>query len=155
MADSGVRAIARNLMPQFLEQGMSSRAITSYLQVNYGAAYQRTVLLSDMREFAHIAKYENQTLQYSNVQPFPTSYMDERELRREAKYYIRGRAQYQDMSTGDITEEYVSMYTNNFSTKEQAEEDYLDYQVESESSPDKVVVGVEIYSVSHYKGRPY
>lgn len=150
-----IRAVARALMPQFIARGMSSSKIHGYLKSSFGSSYRNQTLLNDLREFKHIGKYQAQTEKYDNVKAFPRPYMNESELRREKRYMVKFKVTKTNMETGEETEEYGSMYTDEYGTKEFWSDKFLGYQVESESDPSNVVTGADVIQVYHNKGRPY
>ena len=155
MALGTIRAVARALMPTFVARGFSSSTIHSYLRESFGGSYRNQTLLNDLREFRHIAKYQFQTEKYSDTKSFPRTYMLEGELRREKRYLIRGKVEYQNLETGETETSYASMYTDEYGTKEFWSNKFMDYQVESESDPSKVVTGFSVIHVTHNQGRPY
>lgn len=150
-----IRAVARALMPQFVARGMTSNGIHTYLRNSFGSSYRNTVLLSDLREFRHVAKYQIQIEKLDKTKSMPRTYMLEAELRREKRYMVKGIVTKRNMDTGDETQEYGTMYTDEYGTKEFWSDKYMSYQVESESDPSNVVVGFDVIGVTHYKGRPY
>jgi len=154
MAITELRAFGKPFIPQLVAQGLSSNRIIGEL-AKYGVSYRRQNMLADIREITGLARMEAFTRAVNPAQAFPKFGMIETELRRDRKYRVFGKLEYQDTLTGETFEKQVSFYTDINKGKDLWDEDFLGEYEEGEYKPAKYVTGFNILNVEHQAGWSY
>jgi hypothetical protein len=150
-----VRAIARGLMPKWVNMAWSGAEITRELIRLFGQAYKTETLYADYREFKGVVLNELPLKNLRATTKVPKSMMSEAVFRRPRRYLVAGRAQMLDVATGVIDERFVSWYADVAISKEDLAQIFIDASLKKGSIPGEQVLNIDIVSVRHNKDMSY
>jgi len=150
-----LRAVARAMMPSFIRAGISATAFRRRLVRQFGTSYRWTTLLGDYREFRGMQRFESAVRSLRPDTKPSSSIMTEADFRRERRYRGIGQATYRNMETGEEYDQIISMYDDQFTSKQAFTDKYIQDVEKAKYKPEYEITKVEWYVIQHNEGWSY
>ncbi len=154
MAIHPVAAAREILIKTLIGQGLSSRGIMRNLR-SIGESFRTTDMLSSIRTFRGIWKFQEQIERLIPERLIPRAFMIETEMGRGAAYRYFGEATFRITDTGETYTRPVSWYSNEADQKKLIEDEYIDDYGVNPSDPTEEIVGVNLQQIWHDPDFPY
>ena len=120
MVITSMRGVARRFIPEMLQKGWTTGAALSYLK-SQGLGYRRQTFLADWRQFSG-AERKRDPLKAIPKKYKPTwETIQMSETRQVAKLHYSYKVEGMDTFTGERTEEWITVASDQVLTMEQAE----------------------------------
>lgn len=142
------------IVPHLVGADWGSNRICRFV-TGQGLPFRRQSLLDFIRENRFAKVNEDAISRLPRGARTPRELMTETELLRPRNYRIYGKAVYENELTGELREEWVSVYSN----EDLSEEDFftavVDAHNEYDVGRDFMIRSVVKRRVDHFRGRPY
>lgn len=149
-----IRALARLAMPSLVRSGLSSNAIISALRAE-GLTYRRATMLSDIRSFSGMLRLEGAVRSLPGDRLPTANVMVESDFRSARRYLIRGRLTVEDTETGEVSERYVSFFSNDLATKDSWSSQFIGQYAGQMYRSGELILDLQIASIEHKAGWEY
>jgi len=151
---SAARAIAKMIMPGFINLGLGGNAIINMLR-DRGITYRRQTMLEDIREYSGMMKREAAVRAVDSAVLFPQWPMVETTLKRDRPYRIFGNLTLEDPYTWERKTVRVSFYADERRSKDEWINEFISRFPESTTVKGNVITDMELTSVWHMRGYGY
>lgn len=147
--------IVRSVIRRSLRFGWSGNRIYNALPDIGLPKYHRSTFLAVVRAERDFLNVQEPTLKHPRHLKFPQELMVEESFPAEFRYKIFGRAQYRDMTTGELFRDDVSMYVDYDASPDMWEQEFLTRFTHDPSDPSARLLAFTTLRVSHNEGWAY
>jgi len=148
------RPFARVWIPSLVREGLGITKIVNTLK-DMGFGYRTQTMFWDVHAFKGFMDKEYLFGTYDKSLMPSSDMFVETSLRRAKSYRVFGEAKIYNINTGQYETRMISMYTENISSFEEMEEEFLRLKEDEKYEPDEIVEGISFKGIQHNKDFPY
>jgi hypothetical protein len=142
-----IRSAALNVIKSIIPLNLPSSQIISVL-INFGLSYNRQSMLEDIRTANGRVKYQSQIENLSSNQVVPESWMTSEKLGAPYEYRVHFKVSYYDNETAEYVNTYRYMFSDDYASVGNWEDQYPGYSDPSNYSPGYEFMGAKVMGVA-------